>query len=95
MDFTPVYGTLNENQLLKVPGPAKPRGGYRHVSFTCHDIPLSGKNTTVDFPPVDGTSNEFQLLTQQSQEGDTDIPGTVYCHGIPLSGKKIRCRFLF
>ena len=48
---------------------------------------------TVDFPRVYGTLNENKLLrARQNQEADTN---TVYCHGIPLSGKTYDVVFHF
>ena len=48
-------------------------------------IPCIFRQFTVH-SPIYGTLNENKLLSraQQNQEGDTN---TVYCHGIPLSGK--------
>ena len=37
----------------------------------------------MDFPPVEKVHQ-----AQQNQEEGTDMPCTVYCHGVPLSGKK-------
>ena len=84
MDFPPVYGTLNENRLVRVN-----QEGDTDIYRYLYGIPLSGKSTmsefktakqryTVDFPLVYGTLNEHHLLkAQQHQEGDTDIPFTV------------------
>ena len=59
MDFPLVYGTLNENQLLRAQ--QNQRGRYRYTVY-CHSIPLSRKNTMpllkiakgmpVDLPPA-------------------------------------------
>ena len=96
MDFPPVYGTLNENRLVRVN-----QEGDTDIYRYLYGIPLSGKSTmsefktakqryTVDFPLVYGTLNENQpLRAQQNQEGDTDIPG------IPLSGEKDDVAFYF
>ena len=84
--FPPVYGTLNENQLLRA---QQNQEGNTDISFTVTVYLFLAKNTmslfrtakqryTVDFTPVYGTLNENQLLrAQQNQEGDTDLPFTV------------------
>ena len=94
VDFPPVYGTLNENQL-RVNSQQNREGVTdffrllsRYTSFwqKC-DLLVRNCQTryTVYFPPVYGTWNENQLLkAQQNQEG---YRYTVYCHGISLSGK--------
>ena len=90
MDFSPVYGKLNENQLLRAQ--KKTRREYRCRLFTvtvylfqakimCVFWKLPNKGILVYFSPVYGTLNENQLLRlQQNQEGDTDISCTVTVH---------------
>ena len=81
VDFTPVFGTLNENKLLRAQqnqeGDTDTITVYLFLAtIRCR---FSKKQTyAVDFPPVYGTLNEKKLLrAQQNQEGDTNIPFTV------------------
>ena len=99
--FPPVYGTLNENQLLRA---QQNQEGNTDISFTVTVYLFLAKNTiplfktakqsyTVHFRPVYGTLNENQLYlfrAQQNQEGDTDMPFTVTVYRF---NAKIRCRF--
>ena len=81
--------------------PLRPQQNQEGIATLSRYIPLSTKSTmslfqtakqryTEYFTPVYGTSavlrymNENKLLRAQNEEGDTN---TVYCHGIPLSGK--------
>ena len=86
MDCPPVYGTLNENQLVKA---QQNQEGDNDIPFTVtiylflakirfltSKMPNNG--IPVDFTPVYGTLNESQLWrAKQNKEGDIDIPFTV------------------
>ena len=87
VDFTAVYGTLNESQLLRAQqnqeGDTDTVTVYLFLAKNTVSLFKTAKQRyTVDFTPDYGTLNENQLLkAQQIQEGDTDIPcaATVYC----------------
>ena len=82
MDFPPVYGVLNKNQLLRAQNQEGVTDIHRLLSrYTFSGtsaMSLSKCHYTVDFSPVYGTLNENQLLkAERNQEGDSDMPVTV------------------
>ena len=100
VDFTPVYGTLNETQLLRAQQNQEGDTDiYRFLSrcTSCwqkYDVFIRNcQSYTVDFPPVYCTMNEHQLL--RAQLNQERYRYTVCCHGIPVSGKKYDVAFHF
>ena len=94
MDFSPVYSTLNENQLLRAQQNEEDTNIYRLLSrytyfWQKYDVSiqngLTNKCTPVDFSPFYGTLNENQLLRakQNQEKGDTDTPFTVTVYLFP------------
>ena len=91
MDFTPVYGTLNENQLL-----AQQSQEDTDIPFAVTVYLFLAKNTMLLFKTAEryigGFSASLRFIERNSAiEGTAKPRGryryTVYCHGIPLSGK--------
>ena len=95
MDFTPVYGTLNENQLLTANQNQERDIGILfdvtvYLFLAKNTIPLfktANQEVYRSFPP------SLQYIEEKlAVEGRTKSRGgyryTVYCHDIPLYGKK-------
>ena len=95
MDFPPVYGTLNENQLLRAQQNQEGDTDFyrllsRYTSFwQKHDVLVQNCQINV----YRGFSASIRYIERKSAiDGTTKPRGeyryTVYCHGMPLSGKK-------
>ena len=102
MDFPPVCGTLNENQLLRAQQNQEGDSDIYRLLSRCtsfhqkYDVLIINCQIKVyrGFLPVYGTLNENQLLRAQKKT-KRGYRYTVYCHGIPLSGKKDDADFYF
>ena len=106
VDISPFYGTLNENQLLRTQQNQEGDtdipfllSGYTYFwqEIRCRFSKPPNESIPVDFPPI-----YLRYIERKSAiiiEGTTKPRGggyryTVYCHGIPLSGKNTISLFI-